>query len=155
MADLTWPAVRMAKMMDISANRLRQLVAEGVVPRAGRDRYEPFVVNIAYIRFLRDRVQSPELSDSDFHKAKLAKLRSEREQIELDMQIKRGTRIPKDDVDRAWDMVAKGIGGIIKANRNKLLDDAQINEIFDMIRSEMDRLHHQYGNGSTLLQDPA
>lgn len=152
-ADLTWPAVRMAKMMDIAPSRLRQLVAEGIVPKAGRDRFRPFEVNIAYIRFLRDRVQSPELSDSEFHKAKLAKLRSEREQIELDMQIKRGTRIPKEDVDRAWQIVVKSIAGIIKANRNKLLTDEQINEIFDLMRAEMDRLHHQHGNGSVLVQD--
>ena len=145
----------MAKMMDIAPSRLRQLVSEGIVPKAGRDRFRPFEVNIAYIRFLRDRVQSPELSDSDFHKAKLAKLRSEREQIELDMQIKRGTRIPKEDVDRAWDMVAKGTSGIIKANRNKTLTDEVINEIFDLIRSELGRLHHQYGNGSVLVQDAA
>lgn len=145
----------MAKMMDISPGRLRQLVLDGVVPKVGRDRYEPFVVNIAYIRFLRDRVQSPELSDSEFHLAKLAKLKSEREQIELDMQIKRGLRIPREDVDLACNMIFKSISGILKSNRNKTLTEEQINEIFEQFRATAKKLRHDYSNGSVLVQEAA
>ena len=95
--DLTWPAVRMAKYLDITPGRLRQLAGEGIVPKAGRDRYPVFQVSVAYIRFLRDRVSSPEISHLEFYAAKLAKLKSEREQIELDMSIKRGSRVPIED----------------------------------------------------------
>ncbi len=154
-SDLTWPAVKMAKMMDISPNRLRQLATEGIIPKVGRDRYAPFEVNIAYIRYLRDRLQSPDLSDSEFHTAKLAKLKSEREQIELDMEIKRGMRIPREDVDRACQMVFKSISGILKASRNKVLTEAQINEIFDQFRSTARKLRHDYSNGSVLVQEAA
>jgi len=55
----------MAKFIDVTPRRLQQLVQEGVVPKCeGRGRYNPVAVNLAYIRFLRDRVQSPESSDS-------------------------------------------------------------------------------------------
>lgn len=124
----------MAKMLDVTPGRLRQLVSEGVVPKAGRDRYAPFEVNVAYIRFLRDRVQSPELSDSEFHLAKLAKLKSEREQIELDMQIKRGLRLPREDVLQIHENIFKSIAGILKAHRNKVLTEAEINGIFEQFR---------------------
>jgi hypothetical protein len=138
----------MARFIDVTPRRLQQLVQENVVPKCeGRGRYNPIAVNLAYIRFLRDRVQLPEASDSEFRAARLAKLKSEREQIELDMQIKRGARIPKEDVDRACNMVFKAIAGIIKANRHKVLTDEQINEIFDQMRMTARQLQHDYGNG--------
>ena len=75
-------------------------------------------------------------------------------QIDLDMEIKRGLRIPKEDVDRACNLVFKAIAGIIKANRNKMLTDTQINEIFDMMRATSHQLQKEHGgNGSVLVQD--
>src|SRR6478672_8752754 len=96
---------------------LQQLVQEGVVPKSeGRGRYNPIAVNLAYIRFLRDRVQSPESSDSEFFAARLAKLKSEREQIELSMQIVRGERIPRQDVEAVCALVFQSIRGVIKGS---------------------------------------
>src|SRR4029453_11027568 len=148
MSNLTWPTTRMAKFIDVTPRRLQQLVQEGVVPKCeGRGRYNPIAVNFAYIRFRRDRAQLPSSSDSELSAAKLAKLKSEREQIELSMQITRGERIPIEDALAAAKLVFCSIAGILKANRNKMLTEAQINEIFDMIRNAMDRLQHDYGNG--------
>ena len=88
MSNLTWPTARMAKFIDVTPRRLQQLVQEGVVPKCeGRGRYNPIAVNLAYIRFLRDRVQSPELSESEFHGAKLAKIRSEHEMIKVQTRL--------------------------------------------------------------------
>lgn len=84
MSNLTWGTTRMAKFIDVTPRRLQQLVQEGVIPKCeGRGRYNPVAVNLAYVRFLRDRAQSPEESDSEFFAVKLAKLKAEREQIEL------------------------------------------------------------------------
>ncbi len=152
---LTWPAVRMAKMMDIVPSRLRQLAGEGIIPKSGKDRYPVFECNIAYIRYLRDRASHPDVSDSEFHKAKLDKLKIERQQIELDMQIKRGERIPRQDVELACGMIFGGLCGILKANRNKVLTEEQINEIFDQIKALTKRLRGDYGNGSVLLSEAA
>ena len=88
MSNLTWPTARMAKFIDVTPRRLQQLVQEGVVPKCeGRGRYNPVAVNLAYIRFLRDRVQSPELSDSEFFNAKLDKIRSEHEMIKTQTKL--------------------------------------------------------------------
>jgi phage terminase Nu1 subunit (DNA packaging protein) len=129
--DLTWSADRMAKFIDVSPRRLRQLAEEGIVPKAGRARYSPFQVTVSYIRFLRDRVQSPEASDSEFFACKLAKLRAEREQIELQNQITRRERIPVDDVLLANDIVFKAVRQIIKGSK---LPIESCNEIFDEMR---------------------
>src|SRR5262249_24915424 len=96
---LTWPTPRMAKFILLSPRRLQQLVQEGIVPKCeARGRYNPVAVTQSYIRFLRDRVESPELSNDEFYAAKLAKLKAERASIELDLEIKRGSRIPLEDV---------------------------------------------------------
>ena len=129
--DLTWPADRMAKFIDVSPRRLRQLAEEGIVPKTGRARYSPFEVTVSYIRFLRDRVQSPEASDSEFFAAKLAKLKSEREQIELQNQIIRKERIPVDDILGANHFAFKAIHAIIKGSG---LPITSCNEIFDEMR---------------------
>ena len=133
--DLTWPTDRMAKFIDVTPRRLQQLVQEGVVPKSeGRGRYSPIAVNLAYIRYLRDRVQSPELSSDEFFNAKLAKIKSEREQIELNMQITRGERIPLDDVAAVDNEVFMAIAGILKSNVGKVLSPEVINEIFEQFR---------------------
>jgi hypothetical protein len=107
----------------------------------------PIAVNLAYIRFLRDRVQSPEASDCEFFAAKLAKLRAEREKIDLENQITRSEWIPIEDALAATSLVFGAISGILKANRNKMLTEAQINEIFDQMRTTARQLQHDYGNG--------
>src|SRR6266850_2467819 len=132
--DLTWPTDKMAKFIDVSPRRLQQLVQEGVIPKSDRGRYSPIAVNLAYIRYLRDRVQSPELSDSEFYESKLAKIRSEREMIELEMSIKRRERIPIEDCAAIDTEILQAISGALKANRNKLLTESLINELFENMR---------------------
>jgi hypothetical protein len=153
MSNLTWPTARMAKLIDVTPRRLQQLVQEGVVPKCeGRGRYNPFAVNVAYIRFFRDRVQSPEPSDSEFFAAKLAKLRAEREQIDLENQITRSERIPIEDALAATKLVFGAISGILKANRDKILTVDQINEIFAEMRRVTDWLQ-QKANGASASLD--
>jgi phage terminase Nu1 subunit (DNA packaging protein) len=131
---LTWPAEKMAKFIDISPRRLQQLVQEGIIPKEDRGRYSPIAVNLAYIRYLRDRVQSPDQSDSEYFAAKLAKLRAEREQIDLDMEIKRRLRIPIDDALDIHNRVFQAISGTLKANRGKMLTESAINELLGALR---------------------
>ena len=138
-SDLTWPAVRMAKMLDVTPSRLRQLVLEGIVPKAGRDRYRPFEVNVAYIRFLRDRVQLPEASDFEFRAARLAKLRAEREKIDLENRILRSEMIPIEDALAATNLVFGAIRGIVKAR----LPVDRANEVFEEMRKVADWLQQK------------
>ena len=118
---LTWPSEKMVKFIDLTPRRLRQLVDEGVVPREERGRYNPFAVMVAYIRFLRDRVQSPEASDSEFFAVKLAKLKAEREQIELANEITRGKYYERDALHFLYKHVSAIITQTLKGNLNRVL----------------------------------
>jgi phage terminase Nu1 subunit (DNA packaging protein) len=141
---LTWPTSRMAKFIDVTPRRLQQLVQEGVVPKCeGRGRYNPIAVNLAYIRFLRDRVQSPESSDSEFFAVKLAKLRAEREQIELANQITRGKYYERDAVHFLYQHVFRFVTATLKGNMNRVLSHEVLNEIFEEIRNGADDLQAQ------------
>jgi hypothetical protein len=147
----------MAKFIDVTPRRLQQLAQEGVIPKCeGRGRYNPIAVNLAYIRFLRDRAQSPEQSDSEFFAAKLAKLKSEREMIELQMQITRSERIPIEDVAASEKMIFGFIRGTLIANHNKVLTQSVINEIFsewrlraDELKAMADKIRIDSSNGQT------
>jgi hypothetical protein len=61
------------------------------------------------------------LSDSEFFQAKLAKLKSEREKIDLENRILRSEMIPIEDALAATSLVFGAISGILKANRDKIL----------------------------------
>src|SRR4030095_1707616 len=138
MSNLTWPPARMAKFIDVTPRRLQQLVQEGVVPKCeGRGRYNPVAVNLAYIRFLRDRAQLPSSSDSELSAAKLAKLKAEREQIDLQMSILRGQRIPIEDVNAVVGMAFQSVRAIIKASK---LPVESCNEIFAALRQASEEL---------------
>jgi phage terminase Nu1 subunit (DNA packaging protein) len=137
---LTWPAEKMSKFIDLSPRRLRQLVDEGVVPREERGRYNPFAVTVAYIRFLRDRVQSPEASDSEFFAVKLAKLKAEREQIELQNAKFREEFYPRDFVHFWIKHAFLIVTATLKGNVNRLLTVESVNDIFDQVRSAFTRM---------------
>jgi hypothetical protein len=55
-------------------------------------------------------------------------------EIDLDMEIKRGDRIPREDCEEAFNEVVQSISGALKARRNQSLDDKTINDIFDQLR---------------------
>ena len=68
---------RFEREEDITPERLRILAQEGVLPKSGRDRYPVFECNVAYIRYLRERVQTKDDdSVSETNAAKLAKRRA-------------------------------------------------------------------------------
>ena len=119
------------------------MVDEGVVPREERGRYNPFAVMVAYIRFLRDRVQSPEASDSEFFAVKLAKLKAEREQIELANEITRGKYYERDAVHFLYKHVFAIITQTLKGNLNRVLTFEVVNDIFSQFRAAADDLQAQ------------
>ncbi len=110
------------------------------MPREERGRYNPFAVTVAYIRFLRDRVQSPDASDSEFFTVKLAKLKAEREQIELQNAKFREEFYPRDFVHFWIKHAFLIVTGTLKGNVNRLLTVESVNDIFDQVRSAFTRM---------------
>ena len=69
---------------------------------------------------------------------------AKKSEIDLEMEIKRGDRIPITDCLAVDNEVFQAIAGTIKANRNKQLSEEVTNEIFDNLRDWAGRLN---GNG--------
>lgn len=68
-----------------------------------------------------------------------------RKQIEIDIMIKRKTRIPLDDVESACSLCFRSIAAIIKANCGKFLTVEVINDIFSTMRNTAEKLKKEHG----------
>jgi hypothetical protein len=64
---------------------------------------------------------------------------AKKEEIELQMQITRGERIPREDVEAVCALVFQAIRGVIKASK---LPIESCNEIFDSLRATTQELRH-------------
>ena len=55
-------------------------------------------------------------------------------EIDLEMEIRRGDRVPVEQVRQKANEVFQAFAAIIKANRNRVLSETVINEIFESLR---------------------
>src|SRR5262249_21526023 len=56
-------------------------------------------------------------------------------EIVLSMEIQRGSRVPLADVAASSNEIFQMFAGILKANRDKVMTEAKINEIFEALRN--------------------
>jgi len=132
---LTWPADRMARLLDMTPRRMNQLVSEGVLFREERGRYSPLKNAVAYIRYLRDRRDQAGLSNEDDDKATRRALNVARhDEIRLNMEVTARTRIPLDLIEEIDERLHSNIAGILKSRRNKTLDEEALSDIFGELR---------------------
>lgn len=102
MAAQTFPLDTICKLLDLTPQRVNQLVREGIVPRAERGRYELVPVVQSYIRYLRDRAVKGDVHGDDYsaHRTRLIKGRADL--IEMEKAQALGELIPAQDVEKAW-----------------------------------------------------
>lgn len=114
MAETTYGAEVIARLLVITPRRLQQLTKEGYLPKSERGRYELVPVVQAYIRYLRDRAVKGDLGDDDFgtHKTRLIKAKADIAEIEA-AQL-RQELLPRGLVIQTWQ-------GIVAAARARLL----------------------------------
>src|SRR4051812_6403090 len=114
MAGQTYPAETIARLLDLTPRRVQQLVAEGVIPKAERGRYELVPVVRAYIRYLRERALSQDLGSDAFvqHRARLTKARADMAELEHAQML--GELVPAAQVEEAW-------AAIVAVMRTRLL----------------------------------
>lgn len=109
MADQTFPLDTIAKLLDLTPQRVTQLVNEGVIPRKDRGRYELVPAVRGYIKYLRDRGLRADVSGDDYnaHRTRLTKVKAdlaEMEKAQIEEQL-----IPSSDVEAAWIEVAQNM----------------------------------------------
>ena len=95
--ELLYPAATIAMLLMISDRRLRQLVQEGLVPKARHGRYPLVGCVQGYVKYLQAlKVGTDERANEA---TRLTKVRADSH--ELDMQIKKRELYPKAEVDAA------------------------------------------------------
>ena len=84
MAENSQSAEVLAKLLDLTERRVRQLSAEGVIPKAARGRYEVVGAVRGYIRYLRDLALKGDLGTADYgiERARLVKARADLAEME-------------------------------------------------------------------------
>ncbi len=73
------PVAVIARPLDLTERRVRQLSAEGVIPKAARGRYELVGAVQGYVRYLRELIPRDEVGAADYgtERARLVKARAE------------------------------------------------------------------------------
>ena len=114
MAEATYGAEVIARLLVITPRRLQQLTKEGHIPKAERGRYELVPVVQAYIRYLRDRSVKGDVSDDDYGSHKTRLVKAQADSAELQAAVMRGELVTKDAVRNGWQ-------AMIAAARSRLL----------------------------------
>ena len=107
-APSTFPLDTMCKLLDLTPQRVNQLVNMGVIPRKERGRYELVPVVRSYVRYLRERAIKGDVQGGDdyaTHRARLTKAKADMAEMEREQMAAR--LLPYNDVEKAWcDVVA-------------------------------------------------
>jgi phage terminase Nu1 subunit (DNA packaging protein) len=103
---LTVDTVQLAKFLDLTPQRVRQLTAEGVLFRAReidgkelRGRYDLLDNNVRYIRFLRQQNKLDDTGESEMRMLKRRRLAAEAEMAQLRWKQMRGNLHSAADVE--------------------------------------------------------
>ena len=144
MAENSQSAEVLAKLLDLTERRVRQLSAEGVIPKAARGRYEVVGAVRGYIRYLRDLALKGDLGTADYgiERARLVKARADL--AEMEAKQVRGELIPAPDVTLAWTEIMALVRARLLALPDKLApvihETTSIAEARDVIRQAVHEL---------------
>jgi len=141
MSAQTYPLDTISKLLDLTPQRVNQLVNQGIIPRAERGRYELVPVVRAYIHFLRDRKIQGDVHGDDYstYRTRLTKARAEmaeKENAQLDSKL-----IPADDAKDAWTAMVANARARLLSIPNKIAPlvcaAETINEAREIIKTEI------------------
>ncbi len=178
MAAQTYPVAVICKLLDLTPQRIRQLVNEGVIPRAERGRYELVPAVRGYIKYLRDRAIGKEgEQSSDIASARTRLIRENADRAAMENAKARGELIPAPLLVKALEQTFTAFGARIEAiprkavprlktvsgdaAREKLLRDLvreALSELsnfdFDRLVGRIDKESSGGGNGSAAPAGP-
>lgn len=141
MSAQTFPLDTITKLLDLTPQRVNQLVNQGIIPRAERGRYELVPVVRAYIKYLRDRAVRGDVNGDDYstHRARLTRARAditEMERAQIENKL-----IPAEDVESTWNSMVSNARNRLIAIPTKVAPEVfasrNLNEIRDIIKAEI------------------
>lgn len=109
--DIMISASEAARLICVTADRVRQLVREGRIPKAARNRYRLVDVVEGYVTFLKDDERRSSLAQSESG-LKAARQR----EVELRIAEREREVVPRDEAEAAMDLVV----GKVNAEMNGL-----------------------------------
>lgn len=110
----------LARMFELTAGRVYQLIQDGVLPRAGRGVYDFNACVQSYLRHLRKQI-SEAGRDADTFGAQRARLTKERaDAMQMEVAAMRDQLIPADQVDAAWQELCDVVRARILAVPDKI-----------------------------------
>lgn len=158
MAAQTFPLDTITKLLDLTPQRVNQLVNQGIIPRAERGRYELVPVVRSYIKFLRERAVRGDVGGDDYanHRTRLTKARAdiiEMERAQLEHKL-----IPADDVELTWNSILLNARNRLLAIPTKVAPDVfasqNLNEIRDIIKKEIYEALDELANAEIRTVNP-
>lgn len=129
------------KVIDLTPQRVLQLVKEGVIPKHERGRYELVPVVNAYVQFLRKKKIVGNVHGDDYstHRTRLTKARADITEMERAQMENR--LIPSSDVELAWNSIVSNARNRLIAIPTKVAPvvfaSKNLNEIRDIIKEEI------------------
>ena len=109
----SWPVETLCSLLELTPRRVQQLTAEGILFKVERGRYDLVRSVRGYIAYLRDRA---ERSASITEDTALSRKRMADAQIaELDLEVRRGERLPAADVEEMMQRGASTVRTNIRA----------------------------------------
>lgn len=109
MTDTLITVGELAKLLDLTPQRVRQLVNEGVLPKASRGSYAMRACVNAYINFLRDKTVTASGSQHDYRTEKARLTKAQAEIAEIELAQKRGELASISDFEKATEAVMRTI----------------------------------------------
>jgi phage terminase Nu1 subunit (DNA packaging protein) len=98
----TFPLDTICKLLDLTPQRVNQLVKEGIVPRAERGRYELVPVVRAYVKYLRDRAVKGDVHGDGYSVQRTRLIKARADLAEMEKAQMENSLIPAEDVKEAW-----------------------------------------------------
>ena len=92
----------LARMFELTAGRIYQLVQDGILPRAGRGVYDLNACIPSYVRHLRKQIAEAGRGADDFGAQRARLTKAHADEMEARLAAMREALIPADQIDAAW-----------------------------------------------------
>ena len=100
-----YPVDAISKLLNITPSRIRQLVAEGVMPRAEKGKYDLIRCVRGYVKYLQERAEGRGVEPSGLHDERMRLLMAQAEHKELEVAALQRSLLPFDEVVAAWEQL--------------------------------------------------
>jgi phage terminase Nu1 subunit (DNA packaging protein) len=105
----TFPLDTICKLLDLTPQRVGQLVSMGVIPKKERGRYELVPVVRGYIKYLRERSVKGDVGPDDYSTQRTRLTKAKADMAEMEKEQMANRLIPAADVGDAWEAMVSNM----------------------------------------------